>query len=158
MFVTDQTAGEVILEQEAMEGFVDQLPVTNILEIVSVFGIPGPDCPFEESELIINTNDDWNRFRDSCFFSLFELPDIEFSISLVLVSTQNFAEFGTRFVALIEFGDHLTAVIEDDVSEIPPPSPGYPFNIVTVPKRELPVDFIRVESELNIFFLPGDES
>lgn len=147
-FVTDQTVEEVIPEQEGMEGFEDQLPVTNILEGVSVFGIPGPGCPFEESELVIKTNNDWNRFRNSCFFSLFELPNVDFSSSMVLVSTQNFAEYGTRFEALLEFDDHLTAVIQDDISEIAPPSPGFPFNIISIPKRDLPVDFIRVENDI----------
>jgi len=146
-FVTDQTVEDVIQEQEEMEGFEDQLPITNILEEVSIFGIPGPDCPFEESELVIKTDNDWNRFRNSCFFSLFQLPNIDFSSSMILVSTQNFAEYGTRFIALLEFDDHLTAVIQDDVSEIPPPSPGFPFNIVSVPKIDLPVDFIRVEND-----------
>lgn len=148
IYVTDQTVEEVILEQKGMEGFEDQLPVTNILEGVSVFGIPGPDCPFEESELVIKTNNDWNRFRNSCFFSLFELPDVDFSSSMVLVSTQNFAEYGTKFTALLEFEDHLTAVIQDDVSGISPPSPGFPFNIVSVPQRDLTVDFIRVENDI----------
>ena len=67
---------------------------------------------------------------------------------MVLVSTQNIGEFGTSFLALLEFDDHLTAVIQENVSEIPPPIPGFSFNIVSVPTRDLPIDFIRVENDI----------
>lgn len=131
-----------------MEGFEEQLPVTNILEEVRFVGEPPPDCPFEQNDLIIKTNEDWNRFRDSCFFSFFELPDVDFSSSMVLVSTQDFAQLGTTIEAELEFDNHLTAIIEDTVTTIPPPGPGYPFNIVSIPRRDLPVDFIRVENDV----------
>ena len=146
--VTDLTIEEVITEQEGLEGFEEELPVTNILKRNGFVGDPPPFCPFEQSELVIKTNEDWDRFRDSCFFSFFELPDVDFSSSMVLVSTQDFAQLGTSVEAVLVFVDHLTAVIEDDISTIPPPAPGYPFNIVSIPRSDLSVDFIRVENDV----------
>lgn len=146
--VTDQTVEEVITEQEGLEGFLEQLPVTNLLQGIGFVGEPPPDCPFEQSELVIKTNDDWNRFRNSCFFSFFELPDVDFSTGMVLVSTEAFAQLGTSIVAALEFEDHLTAIIEDDITTIPPPAPGFPLNVISIPRRDLPVDFIRVENDV----------
>ena len=148
VIVTDLTVEEVITEQEGMESFEEQLPVTNILEQIGFAGGPPTDCPSEQNELVIKTNEDWDRFRDSCFFSFFELPDVDFSSSMVLVSTQDFAQLGTSVEAVLVFEDHLTAVIEDDIPTIPPPGPGYPFNVVSIPRRDLPVDFIRVENDV----------
>jgi len=158
----DLTVNEVITEQEGMEGFEEQLPVTNILEEVGFVGEPPPICPFEQnepvvetnfeqSELVIKTNEDWGRFRDSCFFSFFELPDVDFSSSMVLVSTQDFAQLGTSVEAVLEFDNHLTAVIKDDIPTVTSPAPGYPFNIVSIPRSDLPVDFIRVEYYVSPF-------
>ena len=146
--VTDQTVAEVIQGQESMGGFVDQLTITDILGGIEFIDPGNSNCPAEQSELVIKTNNDWNQFRNSCFFSFFKLPDVDFSSSMVLVSTRGFAQYTTSIKALLEFDDHLTAVIEDDVSSIPPPGPGYPFDIVSVPKRDLPVDFIRVETDI----------
>jgi len=165
VIVTDLTVEEVITEQEGLEGFEEQLPVTNILEQIGFPAVPPPVCPSEQnepvvetsseqSELVIKTNDDWNRFRDSCFFSFFELPDVDFSSSMVLVSTQDFAQLGTSVEAVLVFEDHLTAVIEDDIITIPSPAPGYPFNIVSIPRSDLPVDFIRVEIDVTPPLIP----
>jgi len=148
VIVTDLTVEEVITEQEDLEGFEEELPVTNLLKRNGFVGEPPPDCPFEQNELVIKTNEDWDRFRDSCFFSFFELPDVDFSSSIVLVSTQDFAQLGTSVEAVLVFEDHLTAVVQDDISTIPPPAPGYPFNIVSIPRIDLPVDFIRVENDV----------
>ncbi len=165
VIVTGLTVEEVIAEQEGLEGFEEQLPVTNILEEVGFVGEPPPICPFEQnepvvetnfeqSELVIKTNDDWDRFRDSCFFSFFELPDVDFSSSMVLVSTQNFAQLGTSVEAVLVFEDHLTAVVQDDITTIASPAPGYPFNIVSIPRSDLPVDFIRVEIDVTPPLIP----
>jgi len=154
VIVTDLTVDEVITEQEGMEGFEEQLPVTNILEEIGFVGEPPPGCPFEQNEPVIKTNEDWERFRDSCFFSFFELPDVDFSSSMVLVSTQDFAQLGTSVEAVLVFEDHLTAVVQDNISTIPPPAPGYPFNIVSIPRRDLPVDFIRVENDVTPPLIP----
>ncbi|HML94654.1 MAG TPA: hypothetical protein PKC29_04400 [Thermodesulfobacteriota bacterium] len=162
VIVTDLTVEEVITEQEGLEGFEEQLPVTNILEQIGFPAVPPPVCPSEQNEpvvetsseqneLVIKTNEDWNRFRDSCFFSFFELPDVDFSSSMVLVSTQDFAQLGASVEAVLVFEDHLTAVIEDDISTVPVPGPGYPFNIVSIPRSDLPVDFIRVENYVSPF-------
>jgi hypothetical protein len=150
--VTDQTVNEVIAEEEGMPGFEGELEITVILNTIAFVFIddPAPDCPYEQSELVIKTANDWNRFRNSCLFSFFELPNVDFSENMVLVSTQNFAEFGTTIEAVLEFDSELVVVIEDDVSDIPPSLPGFPFDIVSIPRRDLPVDFIRVE----VFFSP----
>lgn len=148
--VTDQSVDEVIAEEEAMPGFEDELEIDDILNGIEI-PFPGDTiCPFEQSELVIKTEQDWNRFRNSCFFGMFDLPDVDFSENMVLVSTQNFAEFGTTIEAVLEFDNKLVAVVQDDVSDIPTPAPGYPFDIVSIPRRDLPVDFIRVE----VFFSP----
>lgn len=154
VIVTDLTVEEVITEQEGLEGFEEELPVTNILEEIGFVGEPPPGCPFEQGELVIKTNEDWDRFRDSCFFSFFELPDVDFSSSMVLVSTQDFAQLGTSIEAVLEFDNHLTAIIEDDITTIPPPGPGYPFNVVSIPRSDLPVDFIRVEIDVTPPLIP----
>ena len=151
VIVTDLTVEEVITEQEGLEGFEEELPVTNLLKRNGFVSKLPPFCPFEQNELVIKTNDDWDRFRDSCFFSFFELPDVDFSSSMVLVSTQDFAQLGTSVEAVLVFEDHLTAVIEDDISTVPVPGPGYPFNIVSIPRSDLPVDFIRVENYVSPF-------
>jgi len=143
--VTDQTVDEVIAEEEGMPGFEDELEIDDILNGLVIPRLGEPICSFEQSELVIKTAKEWNRFRNSCFFSMFDLPDVDFSENMVLVSTQNFAEFDTTIEAVLEFGDRLVAVIEDEVPTIPPPGPGFPFDIISIPRRDLPVDFIRVE-------------
>jgi hypothetical protein len=136
---------EVIAEEEGMPGFEDELEIDNILNGLVIPRLGEPNCPFEQSELVIKTAEDWNRFRNSCFFSMFELPNLDFSENMVLVSTQNFAEFDTTIEAVLEFDNKLVAVVEDEVPTVPPPGPGFPFDIVSIPRRDLPVDFIRVE-------------
>ena len=154
VIVTDLTVDEVITEQEGMEGFEEELPVTNLLKRNGFVGEPPPICPFEQSELVIKTNEDWNRFRDSCFFSFFELLDVDFSSSMVLVSTQDFAQLGTSVEAVLEFDNHLIAVIKDDIPTVTSPAPGYTFNIVSIPRSDLPVDFIRVENDVTPPLIP----
>ncbi|HET7289729.1 MAG TPA: hypothetical protein VFJ67_04750 [Thermodesulfobacteriota bacterium] len=143
--VTDQTVDEVLAEEEGMPGFEDELEIDDILNGLVIPRLGEPNCPFEQSELVIKTAEEWNRFRNSCFFGMFDLPDVDFSESMVLVSTQNFAEFGTTIEAVLEFDNKLIAVVEDEVPTVPPPGPGFPFDIVSIPRRDLPVDFIRVE-------------
>ncbi len=126
-----------------------ELEITNILETRAFVGIqPPPDCPYEQSVLVIKTENDWNRFRNSCFFSFFDLPDVDFENNIVLVSMQAFPEFGTTIEAALVFDDKVSVVIEDDVSNISSPAPGFPINIVSVPRIDLPVDFIRVENDV----------
>ncbi len=148
--VTDRTVEEVIAEEEGMPGFEGELDIDDISHGTAIIE-PGPhDCPIEQSQLVIKTAQDWNRFRNSCFFSSFDLPDVDFDNNMVLVSTRDFAEFGTTIEAVLEFGAELVVVIEDKISDIPPPGPGYPYDIVSVPRSDLPVDFIGVE----VFFSP----
>ena len=147
--VTDQSVEVVIADLENMEGFIMELEITTILETRAFVGIqPPPDCPYEQSVLVIKTENDWNRFRNSCFFSFFDLPDINFENEMVLVSTQEIVGLGTKIEACLEFDDNLSVVIEDDVTDIAPPAPGFPINIVSVPRIDLPVDFFRVENDL----------
>jgi hypothetical protein len=148
--VTDQTVGEVIAEEEGMPGFEEELPVDDISSGILILFPDDPECPYEQNGLVIKTNSDWNRFRNSCVFSFVDLPNVDFSENMVLVSTQNFAEFDTTIEAVLEFDNELVAVIRDDVTDVITPAPGYPFDIVSIPKRSLPVDFIRVE----VFFSP----
>jgi len=149
--VIDQTVEEVILEQESMEGFQGSLEIVNIIK-EQAFLFPGegePDCPYEQDELVIKTANDWNRFRASCFFSFFDLPDIDFTNEMVLVSLQEFARQGTTIEAALLFANRLSVVIEDEILiDISTPAPAFPINIVSVPRVDLPVNFIRVEKEI----------
>ncbi len=148
--VTDQTVEEVIAEEEGMPGFEGELEVTDILTTAGFLGERPPDCPWAQTQLVIKTARDWNRFRQSCLFSFFELPDVDFSENIVLVSTQNFDGFGTSILAALEFDTELAAVIKDEVSEFDNPAPAFRFSIVSIPRRDLPVDFIRVEEDIVI--------
>lgn len=151
--VTDQTVDEVIADEEGMPGFEGELDITVILNrnaFVFPNEMPAPDCPYEQSQLVIKTAHDWNRFRNSCFFSFFELPNVDFSNNMVLVSTRDFAEFSTETAAVLEFDDSLASVIRDGVGEFDNPAPGFQFSIVSIPRRDLPVDFIRVEEDIVI--------
>lgn len=148
-FVTDQTVMDVIEEQEAMEGFEEQLPLTNIFNAYKLGNFP-PLCPFEESELVIKTNNDWDRFRNSCFFSTHDLPELDFADEMVLVSIQEFGQLETMIVAVLEFHDHQTAIIED-INFPPPPSPGNSINIISLSRTDKPVDFIRIENDFSPF-------
>jgi len=151
--VTDQTVEEVILDQESMPGFQMSLDITNIIKKLAFINPTDerPDCPYEQSELVIKTQNDWNRFRASCFFSFFDLPDVDFENDMVLVSIQAFAEFGTAIEAVLEFDDSLSVVIQDDVSQIATPSPAFPINIMSVPRVDSPMNFIRVENDVTSF-------
>jgi len=146
--ITDQSVEEVISDLENMEGFIMALETTIILQQLAFLGPQPPDCPFEQSALVIKTTNDWDRFRNSCFFSFFELPDVNFENNTVFVSTQEFAELGTRVEAVLEFDNNISVVIEDDITNIPPPMPGFPISIVSVPRINLPADFFRVENDL----------
>jgi len=124
------------------------LEVTIILQELAFLGPQPPDCPFEQSALVIKTTNDWDRFRNSCFFSFFDLPDVNFENNMVFISTQEFGEFSTRVEAVLEFDDNISVVIEDDVTNIPPPMPAFPISIVSVARIDLPVDFFRVENDV----------
>lgn len=143
--VTDQTVDEVIAEEEGMPGFEGELEIDDILN-GGIIPFPGDTiCPFEQSELVINTAEDWNRFRNSCVFGMEKIPDVDFSENMVLVTTRNIDGYNTLFETVLEFDNRLVAVIKDDVANMPTPAPGYRFDIVSIPRRDLPVDFIRVE-------------
>ena len=147
--VTDQTVVEVIQEEEGMPGFEGELGLDDILNEVAILFPDDPECPFEQSGLVIKSTRDWNRFRNSCLFGMFELPNVDFSENMVLVSTQGLGGYRTTIEAVLQFDGSLTAVINDSVSEFPNPAPGYPFDIVSIPRSDLPVDFIRVEIEFS---------
>jgi len=156
--VTNKTTQEVITEQENQPDFKGELEITSIVKTIAFVAPPPPPLPsgciWAENELVIKTEEDWDRFRDSCFFSLYSsetgtpLPDIDFSTQMVLVSMQEVTDnsLGTEIEAVLEFGSDVVVVIRDDVSTIPPPAFGFPFHIVSVPRIDLPVDFIRVKN------------
>jgi len=146
--ITNQSVEEVVSDLENMEGFIMTLEVTIILQELAFLGPQPPDCPFEQSALVIKTTNDWDRFRNSCFFSFFDLPDVNFENNMVFISTQEFGEFSTRVEAVLEFDDNISVVIEDDVTNIPPPMPAFPISIVSAARIDLPVDFFRVENDV----------
>jgi hypothetical protein len=135
--------------------FKDELQIISIVKDrpLSVPTLPSLSvCEWEQSELVIKSDEEWSRFRDSCFFSFFSsitgtpLPDIDFSSQMVLVSMQDMKGLGTQIEAVLEFSSDVVVVISDDVSSIPPPAPGFPFNVVSVIRKDLPVNFIRVKN------------
>ncbi|GJM15675.1 MAG: hypothetical protein DHS20C13_10020 [Thermodesulfobacteriota bacterium] len=149
--VIDQTVEEVISDQQNMEGFQMSLDINNITKITirpQGFDSDPSFCPYEQSALVIKTRKDWQRFRNSCIFSVLELPDVDFENHIVLVSNFAVAQFGTTIEAVLEFDNRLSVVINDSVSLIPPPGAGFPINIVSVPRVDLPVDFIRVKNDI----------
>jgi len=74
------------------------------------------------------------------------LPDIDFSTQMVLVSMQDINGLGTEIVSVLEFNSAVVVVIRDDENSVPPPALGFPFHIVSVPREDLPVNFIRVKN------------
>jgi len=154
----DQTTEEVVSEQKKRDDFVKELEIMNIVEDRPFVGVPpdilSAECTgaWGENAIVIKTEGDWDKFRDSCFFSVYSsetgtsLPDIDFSVQMVIVSMQDIDGLGTQIKAVLEFDSKLAAVIRDDKSDPPPPAPGFPFHIITVPRTDLPVDFIRVKS------------
>jgi hypothetical protein len=150
--VTDKTTQEITTEQESQLGFKDELQITSIVKDrpLSVPSLPSLSvCEWEQRELVIKSDEEWSRFRDSCFFSSITgtpLPDIDFSSQMVLVSMQDMKGLGTQIEAVLEFSSDVVVVISDDVSSIPPPAPGFPFNVVSVIRKDLPVNFIRVKN------------
>lgn len=158
--VTDKTTQEVITEQESQPGFKGDLQITSIVKTNAFLAPPPPNLPsgciWEQNELVIKSEDEWNRFRESCFFSFFSsktgtpLPDIDFSSQMVLVSMQDRTDsLSTEIVAVLEFDSDVSVVITDNVSSIPPPVIGYPFHIVSVPRKDLPINFIRVKNAVS---------
>lgn len=153
--VTNKTTDEVIAEQESQGGFKGALSITTIVETIAFIGIPPSlpsGCTWGENELVIKNEQDWGRFRKSCFFSFFSsqtgtpLPDIDLSNQMVLVSMKDIDGLGTEIVSVLEFNSDLVVVIRDDESTIPPPALGFPFHIVSVSRKDLPVNFIRVKN------------
>ena len=155
--VDDKSPDEVITEQEEDEDFIRQLNVMEIAKILfySVFLPPiDPECRWDESAIVINSDEDWNRFRENCFFidNLWDLPDIDFTKFMVLVSYQNHSGFGTQVDAVLEFGSRLVVVVEDRINDVPAQPPGFPSYIGRIRKIDKVSDVIRVETICNSFF------
>ena len=153
--ITGRTTEEVIAEQQGREDFIGELEITSIVRDRAFVGIPSGSLDEEcidvwaESELVIKDEKDWDRFRDSCFFSLFDLPDVDFSNRIIIVSMQDIDGLGTEIEAVLEFDSEVVVVIRDDESDPPPPAPGFPFHIVSVSRVDLPFDFIRVKNVIS---------
>lgn len=150
-FVTDKTVEEVISEQEAMSGFVGEL---EFREIAREGFFAGPALPemidclsvYAQSELVINDEGDWGMFRDSCWFSQFDLPDVDFSNEAVLAVIKDSIGFETDIVSVLEFSSRIVVIVRDrEFIELPPSIHAGPFHIVSIPNIDAPLVFIRVE-------------
>ncbi len=155
--VDDKSPDEVITEQEEDGDFIRQLNVKEIAKtlLYSIFLPPiDPECRWDESAIVINSDEDWNRFRQNCFFidNLWNLPDIDFTKFMVLVSYQDHSGFGTQVDAVLEFGSRLVVVVEDRISDVPAQPPGFPSHIGRIRKSDKVADVIRVETICNSFF------
>jgi len=149
--VIDKTVDEVIAEQEAMGGFIGELPFTEIIK-EDFFSGPIPpeleDClsVYVESELVVNSEEDWDLFRESCWFSQFDLADVDFSAQSVLSVIQGSIGVETDIVAVLEFSSKIVVIVSDqEFSELPPSVHAGPFHIVFISNTDIPFDFIRVK-------------
>lgn len=146
-----QTLEDVVSDLQSKEGFQMTFPINNIITTtIRPFGT-NPDislCPLEQSELVIKTTRDWQRFRNSCLYSGLDLQDVDFENNMILVSNFAFGQFVTRIKEVLEFESKISVVIEDSVSLIPTPAAGFPINIVSVPRSDLQVDFIRLKKDI----------
>ncbi len=162
--VNDRTIGEIIQEQENRPDFLRQLDFNEIVRTLgrSIF-LPflPPECRWEDSGLVIKTQHDWNRFRNSCFFkdNIFDIPDVNFSENMVIISLKGTRQFGTEVVTILEFGTELIAVITDTNSDLESSEARFfGSSVVEVVKRDVPVSFIRVEDVCNsVFNFPNSE-
>lgn len=153
---SNTTTNEVITGQKEMPSFMQEIPVTNILKDRPFSPTPEElpeDCrEWIENVIVITNPNDWERFRNSCFYSFFQLPEVNFSQDMIIVSMQAMSGLGTTVEAALDFnketgGIRLVIVITDEISPMPNPAPGFPFHIVSVPERGLPIDIIRVKEE-----------
>jgi hypothetical protein len=156
--VDDKTVDEVIEEQENRQDFLGQLDINEIVRTLgrSIFlpDLPA-ECMWEDSGLVIKTQEDWNRYRTNCYFqgNFFEPPDVNYVDNMVIISLNGFRGFGTEVVAVLEFDFELVAVITDTVSDASSSEAKFfGSSVVEVERKELPVSFIRVEEICNTVF------
>lgn len=159
--INDKSTDEVIAEEENKQGFIRQLNVKQVLKTFgySVFLPPlDPECVWDESVIVINSNEDWDRFRESCYYTdnLFNLPDVDFSKFTLIISYQDPSGFGTRIATVLEFDEELAVVIEDRISDVPAQSLGFPSYIGRIKKTDKISNVIRVQSICNSFFNLSD--
>lgn len=156
--VSGETPDEVISNLESSPGFLRKLNVNEILTtlIYSYFFPPlDPECLWTESVIVINTQEDWERFRNNCYFennSFVSLPSVDFTANTVIVSYQDHSGFGTEIASVLEFDSSIAVVTADTVSDVPASGPGRPSHIVRVGKTTKAVDVVRVETVCNSLF------
>lgn len=157
--VSGETPGEVVLGLENSPGFLRELEVNKILTTLGYsYFLPrlDPACLWAESVIVINTREDWERFRNNCYFennSFVDLPSVDFTGNTVIVSYQNPSSgFGTEIASVLEFDSSVAVVTADTVSDVPASGPGYSSHIVRVQKTEKRLDVVRVEAVCNSLF------
>jgi len=155
--VDDKTVEEVIAEEEGKPTFIKQLEFSKILSTLgrSIF-LPTlrEGCMWDDDGLVIKTTNDWDNYRNNCYFtdSFFDPPDVDFSESMVIVSLQNSQGFGTDILAVLEFEDELIAIISDRTSDVASQlAPGFGLFVIEIERQELPVSFIRIRDLCNSF-------
>ena len=159
--IDDKSTDDVIEEEENEQDFIRQLNVKQILRTFgySVFLPPlDPECKWDESVIVINSDEDWDRFRKSCYYAdnLFDLPDVDFSKFMLIISYHDPSGFGTRIAAVLEFESELVVVVEDRISDVPAQSLGFPSYIGRIKKTDKISNVIRVRSVCNSFFNLSD--
>jgi hypothetical protein len=159
--IDDKSTDDVIEEEENEPGFIRQLNVKQVLRTFgySIFLPPlDPECRWDESVIVVNTEEDWDRFQESCFYedNLYHQPDVDFTKFMLLVSYQDQSGFGTQIVAVLEFDSELVVVVEDRISDVPAQSLGFPSYIGRVKKTDKISNVIRVQSICNSFFNLSD--
>jgi hypothetical protein len=152
--VTAKTVEQVISEERQRDDFQKELETTHITKSFSTT-ISDFQCfeAMSESELIIKTRGDWVRFRNSCFFSEYPLSDRDFSAQMAIIAIDDKDGVGINIESVLEFNSEIVVIITDDVIMPLEDFPRFRFHIVTVPKVDKTVNFIRVKgSGVNICF------
>lgn len=145
--VMDRSIEEVETELRDMDEFLGEPEMTNVFTDAIDFDGLDFECSsaFDQSALLIREEEDWNRLRDSCLFSRFTLPDIDFSDQMALVSIYLDRGFITDINSAFSLTTGTSVVVDIKLPE----SILFfefilSFHIVSVPKSSLPVDFIEV--------------
>ncbi len=157
--VSGETPDGVISNLENSSGFLRKLNVNEILTTLGYsYFLPQLDlaCRWTESVIVINTPEDWERFRNNCYFEnnrFVDLPSVDFTGNTVIVSYQNPSSgFGTKITSVLEFDSSIVVVTADTISDVPASGPGYSSHIVRVGKTTKAVDVVRVETVCNSLF------
>lgn len=158
-YVNDMNIEEVIFEERSKPGFIGEIEFTKIFSTFKrSFFLPPvrEECIWEDSGLVIKNSQDWDKYRNNCYFTdhflIPDVPDVDFLDKMLILSLKGGESFGTEILAVLEFENELVAVISDLVSDIPSSESGmFGTYIVELERKDLPVSFLRVGDVCNSY-------